>query len=174
MTLARLIHFGSLGILALAALIILSGKTNLLGGYHAFGVLTGSMEPMIPVDSLLLVRHKPADTLQTGDVITFEQPAGSDQLVTHRIVANENGSFRTQGDANPEPDPWLVTDEQIHGKVVWGISQLGAVLRLLNSPSGLILLILLPVAFLAFKDLYAIHTALYEMSLERKQARGAA
>lgn len=53
------------------------------------------------------------DRLEVGDVITYLPPPDSDvtNLVTHRIVSarrtrSGNIAFRTQGDANPDPDPW--------------------------------------------------------------------
>ena len=41
-------------------------------------------------------------------MITYQPPAdsGIDNLVTHRIVSIEGDVFRTQGDANPDVDPW--------------------------------------------------------------------
>jgi len=48
-----------------------------------------------------------------GDVITYQPPAdsGTSSLVTHRIIAigsspDGRSVLRTQGDANPDPDPW--------------------------------------------------------------------
>jgi signal peptidase I len=73
-------------------------------------VESGSMEPTLPVHSLILVEEARPRDVHVGDIITFDPP-GPTPRVTHRVVARERveGSgwyFRTKGDANPAPDDW--------------------------------------------------------------------
>jgi signal peptidase len=83
------------------------GETPSLGGFYLFRVTTGSMDPTLPVGSVILAR-KPQDpaALSKGDIVSFR--TASQVLVTHRIieVVEEEGqvSYRTQGD-NPINDP---------------------------------------------------------------------
>ncbi|MBI2590071.1 signal peptidase I [Candidatus Berkelbacteria bacterium] len=152
--------------------IALSGRTNLLGDYHFYAVLTGSMEPAIPTNSLIFVR-KPNSSAQIvpGDIITFKSPDASEQLITHRVASFEQGSFRTQGDANPSQDPWRLNFNDIQGQYQFHLPYLGAVLTFLRTPLGIGLLVGIPVLILVFHDLFSINTALFEMKLERERKK---
>ena len=93
-----------------------------LFGYDRYVITGGSMSGTIEKGSVVFSKNTPATDLEVGDVITYQPPAdsGVNTLVTHRILTmepGENGStvFRTQGDANPDADPWtfsLVDAEQ--------------------------------------------------------------
>ena len=52
-------------------------------GYQIYTVMSGSMEPVYHVGSLIYVKEVDTDTLEKGDVITFM--ADEDTVVTHRI-----------------------------------------------------------------------------------------
>ena len=55
-------------------------------GYEQYVVVSGSMEPAIPVGSLVMAKPvKPAE-LQVGDVIVFYTERHIDTPVTHRVV----------------------------------------------------------------------------------------
>jgi signal peptidase len=79
--------------------------------YKTFGVASASMEPTLPVGSLIVTVPVAADRLRVGDIITFHRP-GDHSLVTHRIARIENGPqgrvFVTKGDANGAEDGWVV------------------------------------------------------------------
>ncbi|NLB50724.1 MAG: signal peptidase I [Clostridiaceae bacterium] len=94
------------------------GQTPSVLGYHLFRIETGSMEPTLPVGSVILSRKpKDASALEEGRIVTFESPSGA--LVTHRIirvVQDEEGQvlYITKGD-NPinDPDNDLLSPEGI-------------------------------------------------------------
>ena len=102
--------FGLLVVLIAAAAALAVGPRFL--PYQALPVLTGSMEPAIPVGSLAIDVPVRADDLVVGDVITFRHPLNPSEYVTHRIVAVETDAtgrrFVTKGDANAQPDSWRV------------------------------------------------------------------
>ncbi|HYO61773.1 MAG TPA: signal peptidase I, partial [Actinomycetota bacterium] len=83
--------------------------------YRTFTVLSGSMEPTIPVGSMIFDREVDASKLARGDVITFHPPGQADKLVSHRIVRVEEtkrGSFLvTRGDSNGVADDWRIPAE---------------------------------------------------------------
>lgn len=90
---------------------------NVLGLY-LFSIESGSMEPTLPVRSVILSRS-PRDpaALHEGDIVTFRTTGGD--IVTHRIIAmerDENGKVRytTKGD-NPinSPDPEHLTPDRV-------------------------------------------------------------
>ncbi len=82
-------------------------------GYDRYVITTGSMTGTYDPGSIVFDKPVPVSSLRAGDVITYMPPpeSGIPHLVTHRIVhishpANGHASFRTQGDANPQRDPW--------------------------------------------------------------------
>ncbi len=151
-----IINFISIAII-LAAIYVLfvaintkSGDTPKVFGYSAFRVMSGSMEPELPVDSFIVVREEDPGALRTGDVISFyskdEQIMG--MVNTHRIVGIEQSGeeliFRTKGDANHSIDDEPVFESEIIGKVVWSSLLLGKLVRLASNPLIFFPIILLP------------------------------
>lgn len=79
-----------------------------LAGYRVLYVRTASMEPTLPVGSLVVVQRVDAADVEAGDILTFSHPDRPGNLITHRVVQREAAGFVTQGDANASPDPWRV------------------------------------------------------------------
>ena len=104
-------------------------------GYGAAIVLTGSMEPTIMADDLILVAEQ--ESYEIGDVVVYQ--SGS-ILVVHRIIDMDETTVTTQGDANNAPDS-PVRREQIKGEVVGTVSGVGGLVRLLKTPWVIIALI---------------------------------
>lgn len=82
-------------------------------GYERYVITGGSMSGTFEKGSVAFEKPVPVAELRRGDVITYQPPAASGvtDLVTHRITSikpAEGGGtlYRTQGDANPDPDPW--------------------------------------------------------------------
>ena len=73
---------------AIAAAVLIS-----VSGIRCYAVLTGSMEPVLPVGSLLVVVPMSFDELKVGQDITYKTAGGT---VTHRIVAIDQAA-RTAG-----------------------------------------------------------------------------
>ena len=72
-------------------------------GYEVYNVVSGSMEPAIPVGSVIYVETLRPEEVAEGDVIAFH---GGDSVIAHRVVKNRvgEGEFITKGDANAEND----------------------------------------------------------------------
>ncbi len=88
-------------------------------------VISGSMEPALPVGSLLLVAPTAADEIRPGDIVTVDRPGGRG-LVTHRVVTTSVVDGRTtvelKGDANAtvDPDPYVVgSAERVVAAIPW-------------------------------------------------------
>ena len=103
------------GVVVLAAIAIVA---MLATGHRPQPVLSGSMEPTMPVGSLVIAKAVPAESVEVGDVVTFQNPQNASQTVTHRIaqIRTVSGERRywTKGDANPRRDPWVLN---LPGKV---------------------------------------------------------
>lgn len=113
-------------------------------GWQLVTVLTGSMTPTYPVESVLAVKPINPVEIRVGDVVTF-MTAHIKAPVTHRVIAvhkTDRGlEFTTKGDANEDRDPDKVTSANIRGRVVFGIPVLGRVVRIVNSRAVLPLLL---------------------------------
>jgi len=111
-------------------------------GFTFGRVVTGSMEPEIPVDSLVVAKVVPADTLKIGDDILFmsADPSVPDGApVSHRIVnvsVDQNGEpvFTTKGIANDRQDPYPVYEDQIIGRIVFVSDMIGSALLWFQKP----------------------------------------
>ena len=122
---------------------IYSMNASMLGGNAlpmplGFGmtvVLSGSMEPELSVDDLLIVA--PADTYEVGDVVVFQNQRTA---IVHRIVAINGEEIITRGDANTSDDE-PITLANIKGRVVCAIPFVGLIINLIKTPVGTILLI---------------------------------
>ena len=102
-----------------------------LFGAEPFTVLTGSMRPLMPPGTMIIVRPAEFTDLRVGDVITYQLESGQPAVVTHRIVSidigDEGPRLRTQGDANPGADIEPVRAEQVRGKVWYWVPYIGYV-----------------------------------------------
>ena len=62
-----------------------------IAGYEVLRVITPSMEPELPLDTLILIKDVDKDDLKEGDIITFisDDPSVKGFYVTHRIYKKE-------------------------------------------------------------------------------------
>lgn len=104
-----------------------------LGGYAVMTVLTGSMHPTLPIDTLLVMGPVDTNELEVNDIITFIRP--NNRVITHRIVDirenfNSNGdrAFITKGDAVATNDPDPVMAYNVIGEIIWYNYPMGRVI----------------------------------------------
>ena len=121
-----LIFLGSLIMWAVILLCLVLAAPR-LAGIKSYVVVSGSMEPAIPVGSLVYSKEADPKTLEPGDVIVFYssnagQGGRSEGVipVTHRIVENNKvtGEITTKGDANEHNDLSAITYNNVEGKVI--------------------------------------------------------
>ena len=142
-------------------------------GYSVMRVMTGSMEPSIPQNAMILVQKTAPEKIRPGDVITFfsQDPALNGALNTHRVARIEqqgdNFLFITRGDANQIEDPIPVTQDLLVGRVVFVSAALGVLVSLLTNPLVFGLLILLPLLILLIANL--IRTVRLSARLAREE-----
>ncbi len=96
-------------------------------GFSQYVVVSGSMEPAIPVGSLVFSKPVEPSELEPGDVIVFYNANHNDTPVTHRVVENHvaDGEIVTKGDANTGNDLSPAPYERIEGKVSFHIPRIG-------------------------------------------------
>lgn len=145
------------GIFAIAILIILpivvftfiTAKINFLG-IQSFVVLSGSMQPTLPVGSVIYTQQQ--TTYQKGDIIAFKE---GDVNVTHRIIkVNRDGSFSTRGDANNATDSKAVIKSNILGKNVFFLPYLGKAIIFLKTPLGFFSIVFFPISVFIILELW--------------------
>lgn len=127
-----------------------------------YTIISGSMSPVIDVYDVIVVKSVggPED-LKDGDVISYQSDdlkPGQEISVTHRIVdtfTDNNGivHYYTKGDANGAKDPIPVPYDDVTGKVVFVVPQLGRLQIFLINRMGWIILLLLPATYIIIKKL---------------------
>ena len=142
-----------------AAVQVMSNGYVNLGGFMMFRVVTGSMEPTIPVGGLLLARQVKIESIQLHDIVCFRTQASQilGKIVTHRVVGIEQTQFgtvllETMGDANLVSDGHYVDQTNLIGKVIWHTkngSILAGVVSLFTSKIGFLGCIVFPCLLLA-------------------------
>ena len=110
-----------------------------LMGYDVYVVISGSMEPGIPVGSALYVEAAAPEEVEAGDVIAFYDRGA---VITHRVVENHvvEGEFITKGDANAENDMEPVAYGALIGRMGLQVPFLGSVMAVCSGTKGKIYL----------------------------------
>lgn len=116
-----------------------------------YTIISGSMLPIIKVyDVVVNLRVDDPSKLHEGDVITFisQSKINYGDTITHRInkITYDNGTyyFTTKGDNNLVPDESPVEFNNIIGKVILKIPQLGQAQFFLLKQGSKLFLILIP------------------------------
>lgn len=114
---------------------LVSGKNYfLINGYSIFCVATGSMEPTISQNDIIIVKQ--SDTYKVDDIITFIK---GEEFITHRIVSINDETVTTKGDANNAVDV-AISRDKIIGKVVKIYYNMGVWQKILTTPSIIIMI----------------------------------
>jgi len=119
-------------------------------------ITSGSMEPTIDSGDLVVIQTIPRENLTVGQIITVRRANG--ELITHRVEKlDRNGTFIniiTKGDANPDPDPDVVSaEDEVLGAVRTTIPHFGQVVLWAESLPGRLVLILPIFVFVALPEL---------------------
>ncbi len=144
-----------------------------IGAEDSFIVTSDSMSPAIEVGDVIYVYDTDPGEVQEGDIISFasgatENRVRTDRVTTHRVVevrTEEGLQFITKGDANENRDPDPVAADSVVGRVpsVFGVPlhvpQLGRLLLLAGSTSGIVVLVFVPVTLLIGSELYGLARA---------------
>lgn len=119
---------------AVAAVIVLP----MVMGFKEMAVLTGSMEPTIPVGSIVYVKTlDDPSQLQPGDICTYTLSDG-ETMVTHRVVSVDPDSqtLVTKGDAN-DTDDGDINFAQVFGRTQFHLPYLGYIAINAKTPVGI-------------------------------------
>jgi signal peptidase I len=155
----RIISILFLSILAAIVFMTYAGWIKLLI------VKSGSMEPAIPINSIILTIPKASPLAFStdygiGDVISFQR-LKNQVPITHRIVdiktQNNTLSYIVKGDANETVDMFSVSQKSVVGKSVVWLPYIGLVPTFLAHPLGLMLLVIIPASIVILHEVMVIH-----------------
>ena len=101
-------------------------------GYGVAVVLSGSMEPVLKINDVIIVRE--TGQYDVGDIVVYQS---GKTLIVHRLIAKDGETAVTQGDANNISDAPIGLGA-IKGEVVAHIPGLGLAVNALKSPAGIL------------------------------------
>ncbi|MBR5452934.1 MAG: signal peptidase I [Clostridia bacterium] len=104
-------------------------------GYGMAVVLSGSMEPALSVDDMIIVKE--TEEISPRDIVVYSE-GGS--LVVHRVVSIDGDTVITMGDANGVEDP-PVSRDAVKGKVILSVPFVGKLVNAIKTPVGTVVII---------------------------------
>ena len=141
--------------ITVAALLLAAPMVPRLFGEKVMVVISGSMEPDVPMGAAVIIKPVSPLAVRPGDVITFH-PIGVSELESHRIVAIKyvKGElfYQTKGDANAETDPNLAPASGLVGRVVTVMPHVGRVMVVGTTGKGRLVLLGIPALMLLFQQ----------------------
>ncbi len=115
------------------------------GTWMVTPVLSGSMRPGFSVGGVVVSQRVPLNDIAVRDVIVFQNPIKPTEQMIHRIIKLTrlpSGAIKikTQGDANPVPDPWTVkiTTRFVY-RIRWSVPLVGYVAIAYQNHRGILL-----------------------------------
>lgn len=146
----RFLDFIGTIIILATVLLILGLAAPKYAGIPNFAVDNGSMEPAVPLGSMVYAKEVGAQTLKTGDIIVFYsgngEAAGDDAEVqtengtpvVRRVIENHKDSAEliTKGDANEQNDANPVPYSAVIGVVLKQVPYLGYLASPLSTMTG--------------------------------------
>ncbi len=169
---------------------VLSNGYMSVGGFSMFRVATGSMEPEMPVGTLLISKKTEIENIEVDDVVNFTSRENGmlGMIITHRVIniyEDNDGSvyLETKGDANKYADAKLVDEENLIGKVIYATGEgnfFADLISFLTSKIGFWACIVFPCIIIGVmvmrdtigtlrEEMDAIHKELDAMSVKVKQ-----
>lgn len=123
-------------LIALAINIFSLSETSLFG-IRIYKIGSGSMEPYLKVNDVILIKE--SDDYKTQDIVTYRN---ENEYITHRIVSINSKEIITKGDANNTYDD-PITKDKIVGKLIYKFHIFSFISFMLNKPIAWILLFII-------------------------------
>ena len=159
-----------------------NGVPNILG-LRLLSIQTDSMYPaLLSGDMIIDVAVKDPADLRPKDIITYWTVINGERVLnTHRIETIYNAGnyliFETKGDNNTSVDPLTVHESELVGQYWFRIPGLGKVFDYLQTSTGFLLVVLIPVFLFFIYHLVQFFRVLFEYQnvktrLKYEQERG--
>jgi signal peptidase len=178
-----LVHYLGLGLSAglllfvalIAALVVVVPAAT---GSTPYTILTTSMEPGMPPGTLIIVKPADPQTIQIGDVVTYQVKSNEPEVITHRVIqivdssAGGDRKFVTKGDNNGADDGEIKA-AQIRGVVWYAVPWIGYVNNLVNGDSRSIIIPLVAIALFGYAGWMLVSSILNRRRRRRADERAA-
>ena len=144
-----------------------NGVPSILG-IRMFSIQTESMYPVLmPGDLIFDTAVKDAGELRNGDIITYWTVINGERVLnTHRIEQIYDGGgyliFSTKGDNNTTADPLTVHESEVVGKYSFRVESLGKVFDYLQTSTGFLIVVVVPVFLFFLFHLVQFFRVLFE------------
>ncbi len=153
-----------------------SGVPNILG-LRLFSIQTDSMyDTLLPGDLVIDTAVKDPADLKKEDIITYWTVIDGERVLnTHRIVEIYDGNgyliFATKGDNNTTVDTLTVHEAEIVGKYAFRIPGVGKVFDYLQTSSGFLIVVVIPVIIFLLYQLIQFFRVLFEYQNVKSRIR---
>lgn len=114
-------------------------------GFRIFRVGSGSMEPNLKVNDIVIIRK--VDDYKVNDIVTYNN--NNEEYITHRIIRVNDDEVVTKGDSNNKEDN-PIKRKNIIGKLVFKITGLGFITYLFSKPISWVLLFIIGLTITIF------------------------
>ena len=144
-----------------------NGVPNIFG-LRLFSIQTDSMyDALMPGDLVVGTNVKDKGELRPGDIITYWTIIDGERVLnTHRIVEVYDGGgywiFQTKGDNNTLEDPLTVHESEVVAQYKFRIPGIGKVFNYLQTSTGFLLVVVLPVFIFFIYHLVQFFRVLFE------------
>ncbi len=153
-----------------------SGVPSILG-FRVFSIQTDSMyDTLLPGDLIIDTAVKEPEKLMKDDIITYWTVIDGERVLnTHRIVeiydANGYLIFATKGDNNKTVDTLTVHEAEVVGKYSFRIPGLGKVFDYLQTSTGFLIVVVIPVIIFLIYQLIQFFRVLFEYQNVKNRIR---
>lgn len=121
-------------------------------GYKSFIIKTNSMEPTIDINDVIITKKVQEEEIKVQDIITFLK---DNEVITHRItkIETENNikKYTTKGDNNNVEDSFKITYDNIEGKHILTIPNLGIIVKVLENQIIFLIVLLIVLIYMFFR-----------------------
>lgn len=121
-------------------------------GYKSFIIKTNSMEPTIDINDVIITKKVQEEEIKVQDIITFIK---DNEVITHRITKIENEEnikkYTTKGDNNNIEDSFKITYDNIEGKHILTIPNLGVIVKVLENQIIFLIILLIILICMFFR-----------------------
>ena len=131
-------------------------------GFGMSVVLSGSMEPELSVNDLVIIAE--SDSYEKGDTVVYQSQG---DLIIHKIIETDGTTVVTKGTANNIADD-PIPAEAIKGKMIFKLPMVGLIIRAVKTPVGTV--IILAAVFLLLGRSYRREKAQDDAELEAIRA----
>ena len=152
-------------------------KAPSIFGISFMSIQTDSMYPTLKPGDLVVDKVvKDCSELRPGDVITYWTIINGERVLnTHRIAQVYDGGeyliFETKGDNNPSADPLTVHESEIVGKYLFRIGGVGTAMDYLQTSTGFLVVIVIPVFLFFLWHLIQFFRVLFEYQNVKNRLR---